>query len=78
MVLVNYISILRKYVTFFCFYLANTRKIQDMRNIREEKLQKLRTRNAIHVHSAISWIEQNKSRFKGKVYEPMFFLVIFI
>jgi hypothetical protein len=47
-----------------------------MRNIREEKMQKLRTRNAVQVHSAISWIEQNKSRFKGKVYEPMFFLVI--
>jgi hypothetical protein len=65
-----------KVIYFICFCIGNTRKIQDMRNIREEKMQKLRTRNAAQVHSAISWIEQNKSRFKGKVYEPMFFLVI--
>lgn len=48
--------------------------MNELKNVREEKLNKLRQRNK-DAYSAIQWLEQNRSKFKGKVFEPIFLLV---
>jgi hypothetical protein len=50
--------------------------MSELKNVREEKLNKLRQRNK-DAFSAIQWLEQNRSKFKGKVFEPIFLLVRF-
>ncbi|RMZ98894.1 structural maintenance of chromosomes 5 [Brachionus plicatilis] len=46
-------------------------KIRDMKNVKQEKLNKLLQRSK-DVSSAINWLEKNRGNFKGNVYEPMF------
>lgn len=45
-----------------------------MKNVREEKLSKLRERNK-DTYAAIQWVERNRANFNGTVYEPMFLQV---
>lgn len=56
---------------------SNLKKIQDMNNIKEEKMRKLRDAGdkCRNTFMALQWIEKNRNKFKGKVYEPMFFLI---
>jgi hypothetical protein len=42
-----------------------------MNNVREEKLKKLRQDHP-QTSSAVNWLNNNRDKFKGKVYEPMF------
>ena len=46
-----------------------------MKNVKKEKLNKLRQRNVENAYLAIDWLEKNRNLFKGVVYEPMFLLV---
>nr|QNH68114.1 structural maintenance of chromosomes protein 5 [Brachionus koreanus] len=46
-------------------------KLKDMKNVKQEKLNKLLQRSK-DVSSAINWLEKNRNSFKGQVYEPMF------
>lgn len=50
------------------------RQINEMKNVREEKLSKLRERNK-DTYAAIQWVERNRANFNGTVYEPMFLQV---
>lgn len=52
------------------------RQINVMKNVREEKLSKLRERNK-DTYAAIQWIDRNRDQFRGTVYEPMFLQVIY-
>lgn len=49
--------------------------MNDMKNVRREKINKLRQR-AKDVSSAIEWLEKNRDQFKGQVFEPLFLNVI--
>ena len=49
---------------------AIERKLNEMRNVRNEKLNKLQQR-ARNAFMATKWLEQNKQMFKGEVYEPI-------
>jgi hypothetical protein len=45
-----------------------------MKNVKNEKLGKLRQRNR-DIYAAIEWLEKNREKFRGHIYEPMFLLV---
>lgn len=45
-----------------------------MKNVREEKMSKLRERLK-DIYAAIQWVQKNKQNFHSNVYEPMFLLV---
>ena len=49
-----------------------------MKNVRNEKLNKLRTRGVRDVLLAIDWLEKNRGKFKGKIFDPMFLQVVSI
>ena len=53
---------------------AVANQINEMKNVREEKLNKLRER-ARDAYQAIEWLNKNRAHFKGQVFEPMFLLV---
>jgi len=47
-----------------------------MKNIRKEKYNKLKGVELLQQSlKAIEWLDNNRSMFKGVVYEPMFLLV---
>lgn len=50
------------------------RRLNELKNVREEKLSKLRER-VKDVYAAVQWLDKNKQNFKGAFYEPMFLLV---
>jgi chromosome segregation ATPase len=50
------------------------RKIAEIKNVRQEKLNKLRQSNR-DVYAAIDWLDKNKGRFREKFYEPLFLQV---
>ncbi len=45
-----------------------------MKNIKNERLNKLRTR-ARDVYTAYQWLDTNRDKFKGEVYDPLCLLV---
>lgn len=61
-------------VNFTWIFSDCIRKINEMKNVREEKLSKLRER-AKDIYAAIQWVDKNKQNFRGVVYEPMFLQV---
>ena len=60
--------------TIFYFFKELTNKIKNLQNVRFEKLRKLRT-HFNDAFTAIEWLEQNRNKFHGKIYEPMILLV---
>ncbi len=57
---------------------AVQKQINDMKNVRKEKIDKLKQGKMDALHDtvkAIEWLDKNRSMFKGTVYEPMFLLV---
>ena len=55
------------------------RSKNDIKNIKEDKINKLRSHGRLNdVLKAIDWLTNNKHKFKGEVYEPMFLSVNFI
>ena len=56
--------------------LAVQKQINDMKNVRKEKLTKLKQNRGVEdAFRAIEWLDKNREMFKGIVYEPMFLLV---
>jgi chromosome segregation ATPase len=46
-----------------------------MKNVRQEKLNKMRQANLTQQIAAIEWLDRNRATLKGKAYEPMFLLI---
>ena len=53
------------------------RSKNDIKNVREDKMNKLRSNSRLNdVVKAIDWLTNKKQKFKVEVYEPMFLNVI--
>lgn len=50
------------------------KKLTNMRNVREEKLAKLKE-GFPQAHKALEWLDKNRKQFRGHVYDPMFLLI---
>lgn len=52
------------------------KKLNDMNNMMNAKVEKLRGRHR-DTHAALQWLRQNKQLFRGNVHEPMMLVVSF-
>ena len=50
------------------------KRLTNLKSVREEKLTKLKNGHN-HSYKAIEWLDLNKEKFHGQVYEPMFLLI---
>ncbi|CAO3684313.1 unnamed protein product [Umbelopsis vinacea] len=46
------------------------RQLQDLQNVRKQRLEKLKEKD-LDTFKAVQWLEENRDRFTGPVYEPM-------
>lgn len=45
-------------------------RLQDLQNVRKQRLEKLKEKD-LDTFKAVQWLEENRDRFTGPVYEPM-------
>lgn len=50
------------------------KRLTNLKSVREEKLGKLKN-GFNHSYKAIEWLNANRDKFQGEVYEPMFLLI---
>lgn len=51
--------------------LANlSESLQDLQDVRTQRLEKLREKDP-DTYKAVQWLESNRSRFRGSVYDPI-------
>ncbi|KAI9286759.1 P-loop containing nucleoside triphosphate hydrolase protein [Umbelopsis sp. AD052] len=46
------------------------RQLADLQNVRKQRLEKLREKD-LDTYKAVQWLEKNRERFTGNVYEPI-------
>lgn len=45
-------------------------RLADLQNVRKQRLEKLREKD-LDTYKAVQWLEKNRDRFTGNVYEPI-------
>jgi chromosome segregation ATPase len=45
-------------------------RLQDLQNVRKQRLEKLKEKD-LDTFKAVQWLEENRDKFMGPVYEPM-------